>query len=122
MRALAQLDAGRVADALATMRDQLGDDWPDPRGESRVANVYSRLLLISGRASEAVDVLRDDYGRWLSMQPGSTYTAESLYWFGRAYQAVGDKRGDWMVPQALKELAKSPVATHRRLAAGHAVP
>jgi serine/threonine protein kinase len=121
MRALVQLDAGRVDDALATMRDRIGDDWPDRR-ESRVAITYGRLLLASGRAPDAVGMLRDDYGRWLSLQPGSPYAAESLYWFGRAYQAAGDKRGRWMVEQARQQLAKSPVAPHRRLAAGHAVP
>jgi TolA-binding protein len=60
--------------------------------------------------------MRQDYGMWLSVQPSSVYAAESLYWFGRAYLAAGDKRGDWMVRQARDQLAKSPVATHRRLA------
>jgi hypothetical protein len=50
------------------------------------------------------------------VQPDSVYAAESLYWFGRAYQSVGNKRGDWMVAQARSKLATSPVATHRRLA------
>ena len=63
-------------------------------------------------------MLRQHYGTWLSMHPSSPYTAEALYWFGRAYQAAGDKRGDWMVPQAREALAKSPIASHRALALG----
>ena len=51
------------------------------------------------------------------MNPNTPYAAEALYWFGRAYLATGDKRGRWMVAQAKRELAKSPVATHRALAA-----
>lgn len=120
MRAMVELDAGRVADALATIGDQL-DRPPAPR-DPRLPIVLGRLLLAADRAPKAVEVLRDSYGGWLSMQPDSPYAAESLYWFGRAYQAVGDKRGGRMVAQARQRLATSPVATHRRLAAGHAVP
>ena len=58
-----------------------------------------------------------NYGGWLSMQPHSQYAAESLYWFGKAYLAVGDPRGRWMVAQAREALAKSPNQSHRRLAA-----
>ena len=126
MRALAQLDAGRIDDAQATVREHLADAWPEllsaMNREGRAVKVYARLKIATGRAAEAVEILRDDYGRWLSTQPSSPYAAEALYWLGRAYQAVGDKRGDWMVPQARRELAKSPVATHRRLAAGQAIP
>jgi len=126
MRALAQLDAGRINAALATAREHLTEAWPALLGagnrEGRAVNVQARLMLATGRAAEAVEILRDDYGRWLSMQPSSPYAAESLYWLGRAYQAVGDRRGDWIVPQAKRELGKSPVATHRKLAAGQAIP
>ncbi|NWG76356.1 MAG: hypothetical protein HXY24_17430, partial [Rubrivivax sp.] len=84
-----------------------------------------RLLIASGgaaEAAEALELMRQDYGVWLSLQPSSPYAAESLYWFGRAYQAAGDRRGDWMVRQAREALATSPVATHRRLAAGRTTP
>jgi predicted Zn-dependent protease len=130
MRALAELDADRKDAARETMR-ALRDRYPDlgragrdgRDGRIRQANV--RLLIASGgaaEAAEAVELMRQDYGNWLSVQPDSVYAAESLYWFGRAYQAAGDKRGDWMVKQARERLAKSPVATHRRLAEGRAVP
>jgi len=120
MRAMVELDAGRVADALATIGDQLNRP-PDPL-DPRLPVVLGRLLLVAGRSPEAVGILRDSYGRWLSMQPDSPYAAESLYWFGRAYLGAGDGRGRWMVEQARQKLAASPVASHRRLAAGHAVP
>jgi tetratricopeptide (TPR) repeat protein len=130
MRALAELDAGRKEAALSTMQT-LRQQYPDMGragrdgrdGRLREANV--RLLIASGgaaEAAEAVELMREAYGMWLSVQPDSVYAAESLYWFGRAYQAAGDWRGDWMVKQAREQLAKSPVAIHRRLAAGHAVP
>ena len=121
MRALAQLDAGRVADAIDTMKEHLAGA-PLPERDPRTTLTFSRVLLASGRSAEAAEVLRENYGRWLSMQPGSPYAAEALYWFGRAYLAVGDKRGRWMVEQARQQLVKSPVAPHRRLAAGDAVP
>jgi tetratricopeptide (TPR) repeat protein/tRNA A-37 threonylcarbamoyl transferase component Bud32 len=124
LRALIQLDAGRkdaAVDTLQTLRERYpnagraGGDNRD--GRLRQANV--RLLIAFGgraEAAEAVELMRQDYGNWLSVQPTSVYAAESLYWFGRAYQAAGDRRGDWMARQAREHLAKSPVATHRRLA------
>jgi tetratricopeptide (TPR) repeat protein len=120
MRALIELDAGRKDAALTTMQTLL-DQYPasDRDGrDGRLRQARVRLLIASGRGSEAVELMRQDYGTWLSVQPGSVYAAESLYWFGRAYQAAGDRRGDWMVAQARKALAASPVAMHRRLAAG----
>ena len=76
------------------------------------------MLLADGQAAEAIEPMRLSYGNWLEMNPNSPFAAESLYWFGRAYQAAGDKRGDWMVPQAREALAKSPIASHRALALG----
>jgi tetratricopeptide (TPR) repeat protein/tRNA A-37 threonylcarbamoyl transferase component Bud32 len=118
MRALAELDAGRPDAARATMQtlqDRLPASGRDGR-DGRLRQVRVRLLIASGQAAEAVELMRQEYGNWLSLQPDSVYAAESLYWFGRAYQAAGDKRGHWMVQQAREQLAKSPVATHRRLA------
>jgi hypothetical protein len=114
-------------DTMRTLRERYPDSGRAGRdgrdGRLREANV--RLLIASGgaaEAAEAVELMREAYGMWLSVQPDSVYAAESLYWFGRAYRAAGDRRGDWMVKQAREQLAKSPVSTHRRLAAGHAVP
>jgi tetratricopeptide (TPR) repeat protein len=118
MRALVQLDAGRKDAAQATVGALLEKHPASTRDsrDGRLRQARVRLLIASGRGAEAVELMRPDYGNWLSVQPASVYAAESLYWFGRAYQAAGDKRGDWMVKQARERLAKSPVATHRRLA------
>jgi tetratricopeptide (TPR) repeat protein len=117
MRALAELDAGRKDAAMQTVRDLLDGKRVDGR-DGRLTQVRARLLIAAGHAQEAVEIMRRDYGNWLSLQPSSMFAAESLYWFGRAYQAAGDRRGGWMVEQARQRLAVSPVATHRRLAAG----
>lgn len=126
MRALTQLDAGRVGDALATSRQHLTDAWPAllnaEAREGRAVQLYARLMIASRRAAEAVEILRADHERWLKMQPGSPYAAESLYWLGRAHLAAGDPRGRSMTEQAQQRLAQSPVATHRKLAAGQAIP
>jgi tetratricopeptide (TPR) repeat protein len=113
--ALARLDLGRIAEAQAAVEQRLArsqrfDD------DANFALAYGRVLLATRRTAEATEVLRQHYGTWLSMHPSSPYAAEALYWFGRAYQAAGDKRGDWMVPQAREALAKSPIASHRALA------
>jgi hypothetical protein len=113
--ALAQLDAGRIAEAKATMEQRLKVS-PDRHNDPNFAIAYVRVLLADGRGAEAIEPLRDTYGNWLSMQPNSVYAAEALYWFGRAYLAAGDKRGRWMVEQARQALAKSPISTHRALA------
>jgi tetratricopeptide (TPR) repeat protein len=121
MRAVAELDAGRRASAEETLR-RLAEQYPEGARDvrdGRLRQARVRLLIASGaraEAAEAVELMRQDYGNWLTVQPSSIYAAESLYWFGRAYQAAGDRRGDWMIRQAREQLAKSPVATHRRLA------
>ncbi len=118
LRALVELDAGRKEAAETTLL-RLVERYPEHAGEGgdgRFRQARVRLLIASGRGAEAVELMRQDYGLWLSIQPSSVYAAESLYWFGRAYQAAGDRRGDWMVRQARERLARSPVATHRRLA------
>ena len=113
--ALARLDLGRIAEAQAAVEQRLARSqrFAD---DANFALAYGRVLLATHRTAEATEVLRQHYGTWLSMHPSSPYTAEALYWFGRAYQAAGDKRGDWMVPQAREALAKSPIASHRALA------
>lgn len=115
MRALAELDAGRPDAARDTVRKML-EQYPASGRDGRLREVRVRLLIAAGQGAEAVELMRQAYGMWLTVQPDSVYTAEALYWFGRAYQSVGDRRGDWMVAQARRKLATSPVATHRRLA------
>jgi hypothetical protein len=116
---VAQLDAGRLADARATLEARM-KLAPQQEGDPRFPLVFARVMIATGRGAEAIDILRDNYGNWLSTQPGSPFTAEALFWFGRAYQAAGDRRGDWMVPQARQALARSPVSYHRALAASTA--
>jgi tRNA A-37 threonylcarbamoyl transferase component Bud32 len=117
VEALAELDAGHLDAARTAIEARLSisREWEN---DARFRIAYARVLLADGRAAEAIEPMRLSYGNWLSMSPDSPFAAESLYWFGRAYLATGDKRGRWMVAQAKRELAKSPVATHRALAAG----
>jgi tetratricopeptide (TPR) repeat protein len=116
VEALAELDAGNLDAARTAIEARLGisREWEN---DSRFRIAYARVLLADGQATEAIEPMRLNYGNWLSMNPSSPYAAESLYWFGRVYLATGDKRGRWMIAQAKRELAKSPVATHRALAA-----
>jgi tetratricopeptide (TPR) repeat protein len=113
--AVIYLDTGRTNEA----RDMMEQRQKVPRGGlfDLLSFAYPRILIAEGRASEAIEPLRRTYGHWLSSRPESPYTAEALYWFGQGYRASGDKRGHWMVAQARESLAKSPVASHRRLAA-----
>ncbi len=108
------LDAGRIDEARVAIEERL----KLPRGGlfDLLSFAYPRILIADGRAAEAIEPLRRTYGHWLSTRPDSPYAAEALYWFGQAYRAAGDPRGRWMVTQARQALAKSPVATHRRLA------
>ncbi|MGH6624823.1 MAG: hypothetical protein ACREBN_12655, partial [Burkholderiaceae bacterium] len=107
-----QIDAARATiEARRTMSADLGS-------HPTYALAYGRVLLATGRAAEAVEPLRKNYETWLSLQPESPYTAEALYWLGRANEAGGKPRGREMVAQAKATLANSPVEPHRRLAAG----
>jgi hypothetical protein len=76
-----------------------------------------RVLLAAGKAAESIDPLRRHHATWSASQPDSPFTAEALYWLGRARQAAGDASGRSMVEQARSRLARSPVASHQRLAA-----
>ena len=115
-RALAELAQGRAADALATVEERLQMSKEFSR-DRRFAVAYGRALLANGRADEAIEPLRIDYGAWLSLAPNNILTVEAQYWFGQAYLAIGDKRGEWMVAEAKQKLAASPFKTHRALAA-----
>jgi hypothetical protein len=90
---------------------------PQASNDPRFPIAYARVTIGTDRAGEAIESLRDLYGSWLSNRPDSPFAAETLYWLGRASQAIGDRRGDWMVAQARRELQKSPVSYHRALAA-----
>jgi TolA-binding protein len=55
------------------------------------------------------------------LHPDSPHTAEALYWLGQAQAAVGQAQGRERVAQARRQLARSPVASHRKLAADAAL-
>jgi TolA-binding protein len=90
---------------------------PETADHPTYAFARGRVLLAAGQAAQAIDPLQRHQATWAALQPDSPYTAEALYWLGRAHQAAGDARGDSMVQKARGPLARSPVASHQRLAA-----
>jgi tetratricopeptide (TPR) repeat protein/tRNA A-37 threonylcarbamoyl transferase component Bud32 len=116
-QALAELDWGRNAEAMATMQERL-KSARKLDGDPNAALAYGRALLANGRAQEAIEPLRMAYGSWLSVgQPNHVFAAEVEYWFGQAWIANGEvKRGRWMVAEAKRTLAQSPLPSHRALA------
>ena len=115
-RALIEVDTGRVAAAQVTLAARLAMS-PETADHPTYALAHGRVLLASGRAAQAIEPLQRHYAAWVSLQPESPYTAEALYWLGRAHQAAGEARGRSMVEQARGVLAVSPVQAHQRLAA-----
>ena len=119
LRAAAQLDAGDVTAALASANEALehqSEYMFDPQAAD-LGIVVGRARLANGLAKEALEPLRQAYGFWLGRDAKSVWAAEAEYWFGRAWIVNGEvKRGRWMVAQAKRELAKSPIASHRALA------
>jgi len=117
-KALAELEWGHDVEAMATMQEHLkGGRKLDKDPNSAIA--YGRSLLANGRAQEALEPLRMAYGAWLSSnQPRSAHAAEAEYWFGQAWIVNGEvKRGRWMMAEAQRTLAQSPLPSHRALAA-----
>ena len=114
--ALARLDAGNPADALSIFDERRKLPLrPDLNPESALGR--GRSLLELGQNDEALRWLQAVYGYWLSSHtPWSVYAAESEYWLGQAYLATGDRRGHWMVAEARRTLAASPLGSHRALA------
>ena len=112
--------AGAVAQALTSVQEalQLQAEFSSDPPAADLGLVAGRALLLSGRSHEALEPLRQSYGFWLGLDPRSVWAAESEYWLGRAWIANGEaKRGRWMVSEARRALAKSPLPSHRRLAA-----
>lgn len=116
-RALVELDTGHAAAAHATLSARLAMS-PETADHPTYALAHGRVLLANGHSPEAIDPLRRHHDAWVASQPDSPYTAEALYWLGRAHQAAGDARGRSMMAQAVVPLARSPVQSHQRLAAG----
>jgi hypothetical protein len=117
-QALAELDDGRAADALATIQERLKFDSYGCTFQRNLCLAYGRALLVNGRPKEALEPLRLAYGGHLEEADKSSFAAEAEYWFGQAWIANDEiKRGRWMVAQAREALARSPIQSHRRLAA-----
>jgi tetratricopeptide (TPR) repeat protein len=121
--AFAQLDAGMNVEAMTTLEERRKAMIGGAVGLSPdAALARGRVQLALGFGTEAIEHLRDAYRYWLSSSdPRNVYAIEAEYWLGRAYLAVGDARGGWMVAGARRALAASPLQHHRRLAA-EAVP
>ena len=117
-KALAELDWGRNLEAMATMQERL-KSARKLDNDPNTTLAYGRALLANGRAQEALEPLRMTYGAWLSStQPRGAFAAEAEFWFGQAWIANGEvKRGRWMMAEARRTLAQSPLPSHRALAA-----
>jgi tetratricopeptide (TPR) repeat protein len=118
-QALAELDGGRVAEALATVEERLTFDSEGCQVQTNLCLAYGRALLANGRTREALEPLRLAYAFYLEQADKGPFAAEAEFWFAQAWIANGEvKRGRWMVAEARKALAASPISTHQRLAAG----
>lgn len=119
--AQAQVDAGEYAAALRSLQERRKQPrgigiWPDH------PLAAGRALLGLGKVGESIGPLRVAYGAWLGRsEPRGHYAAEAEYWLARAYLANHEPRGRWMLAEARKTLAASPLQSHRELAAS-AVP
>jgi hypothetical protein len=115
-RAEAEVDSGLYAAALQSLAERR----KQPRGLGLMPDhslVEGRALLGLGRTVDAIDRLQFAYGSWLaSSDPRGPLAAEAEYWLGRAYLAASDPRGRWMVAEARRTLAASPLKAHHVLA------
>lgn len=116
-RAEAEVDAGEFRAALSSLQERR----KQPRGLGILPDhplTEGRALLGLGRVEEALPILQFAYGAWLaSAQPRGHYAAEAEYWLAVAYLANEDPRGRWMLAEARRTLASSPLQSHRDLAA-----
>ena len=116
-KALAELDANRPAEALATLQQHPDLEKNLKGGYVELRLAYGRALLANGRAAAALEPLRLAYSEHLASR-NRFLVAELEYWFGQAWIANGEaKRGRRMVAEAREQLAKSPFPNHRALAA-----
>jgi serine/threonine protein kinase len=115
--AWARLDGGNPGEALAILEERLKLPLRmDLNPESALAR--GRALLEVGRIAEATALLKRLQDHWrASLTPESAFAAEANYWLGRAYVAAGDRRGESMIAEAKRVLVRSPLPSHRKLAA-----
>jgi hypothetical protein len=116
-RAEAEVDGGEYEAALLSLQERR----KHPRGTGIAAEhqlTGGRALLGLGRVAEALSPLQFAYGAWLaSPDPRGHDAAEAEYWLALAYLTNNDARGHWMLAEARKTLAASPLQHHRNLAA-----
>jgi tRNA A-37 threonylcarbamoyl transferase component Bud32/tetratricopeptide (TPR) repeat protein len=113
-RTLIELDTGRVADAQATLAARMAMS-PVKAEHPTYALAHGRVLLAGGEAAQAIEPLQRHHATWAVLQPDSPYTAEALYWLGRAHRRRTGAHGRAMMAQAREALANSPVRSHRLL-------
>ncbi len=116
-RAEAEVDAGDFEAALTSLKERRRQ----PRGLGLLPEhplAHGRALLGLGRVDEAIDSLREAYGSCLaSSDPRGANAAEAEYWLARAYLMKNDPRGIWMLKEARRTLARSPLPLQQQLAA-----
>jgi len=116
-RAEAEVDGGEYEAALISLQERR----KQPPGNGILSDhplAEGRALLGLGRVAEALPQLQFAYGAWLaSPDPRGHYAAEAEYWLALAYLANHEARGRWMLAEARKTLAASPLKHHRDLAA-----
>jgi len=121
-RAEAEVDGGEYEAALLSLQERR----KEPRGYGILSDhplTGGRALLGLGRVDEALVPLQFAYAAWLaSPNPRGHDAAEAEYWLALAYLANRDPRGHWMLAEARKTLATSPLQHQRNLAARQVPP
>lgn len=117
-KALAELDAGRPAEAMATLQQQPDLEQTLPfMPDLQLA--YARALLAAGRVPESLQIIRQAYAEVRARANAHDIdSTEVQYWLGQALIAGGELRaGREMVQQARPALAQSSLPSQRALAA-----
>jgi serine/threonine protein kinase len=119
--AASHLALGRAAEALDFARQAVDFEKSlapfAPTGADSFV-VQGRALLELGRPLEATESLAIADAFWRRFDPETAWAAEAAYWHGRALHEAGDaRRGTELMNSALPVLARSPMPSHRSLAA-----
>jgi tetratricopeptide (TPR) repeat protein len=106
LRAIEEADAANDPAARAPVKPEL------------LYNAHGRALLELGRPREALEPLKNLLYYWTPFGDDNRYTAEARYWYGLALMRSGDAEGGRpLVQSALPVLKKSPMPSHRAIAA-----
>jgi tetratricopeptide (TPR) repeat protein len=126
-RAAVELALGDATQALATV-DKAIEGLSKVRLQtdphlSELQLTRGQALLQLGRADEALAAFRVSDEFWRGYDPKSHWAAEATYWLARALIDSGDRAtGRPMLKGARARLAKSPMPSHRALAAAETAP